>query len=63
VQEERLELGDGLDALAVHPPPQPAPQRRRRVLAEVEAVAAEDPLEEQLDLDLLEVELLSASYW
>jgi hypothetical protein len=40
--------------LAVHAAVQPALQRGGRVLAEVEAVAAEDGIQQELDLDLLE---------
>ena len=41
-----------------HAPVEPPLQRRLRVLAEVEAVAAVDRLEQQLDLELLELLLI-----
>ena len=41
--------------LRLDPLPQPPPERRVRVDAEVEAVVPEDALEQQLDLDALEI--------
>ena len=61
VQEQVLQRRDRLDLLAVHPPAQPPPERGRRVLTEVEAVAAVDRLEQEVDLDLLE--LLASVSW
>ena len=44
--------------------PEPPLQRRRRVLAEVEPVAADDRLEQEGDLDLLDVARLGRHrYW
>jgi hypothetical protein len=55
VQQPVLQLRDRLQALRVQPPVEPALQRRLRVLAEVEAVAAVDRLEEELDLERLQL--------
>ena len=44
-----------VDALLVRAPPQPPPQRRPRVAAEVVGVPAVDGLEEEVDLDALGV--------
>ena len=63
VQDQILERGDRLHLLPVHPTAQPPLQRRRRVLAEVEAVAAVDRFQEELELELLELELLASLYW
>ena len=63
VQEQVLQSRDRLHLLAFHPPAHAPPQRGRRVLAEVEAVAAVDSFEQELDLDPLELELLASIYW
>jgi hypothetical protein len=63
VEHSRLEVGDRLEPLCVNASPHAPLQRRGRVLAEVEAVAAVDRLEEERDLDLLDVARLQHVYW
>src|SRR5207248_4636237 len=58
VQEPVLELRQRRHALGVHPAPEPSLQRSRRVLAEVEAVAPEHRLEQELDLERRELAAL-----
>ena len=58
VQHFLLQPRDRAQPLGVDALPDPPPQRRHRVVAEVEAVVAVDPLGEEPDLDLLERELL-----
>ena len=55
MQELVLQGRDRLEPLREDAPPDSAPQRGRRVLAEVEAVLAEHSLEQEGELDLFEV--------
>src|SRR5262249_25334048 len=54
VEELVLERRDGREALGVHAAPDASPERRRCVLAEVEAVPAEDAFEQERELDLVD---------
>ena len=53
VQHLLLQAGDGGEAFLADHVPDPAPQRRHRVVAEVVSVLAVDPLQQQADLDVL----------
>jgi hypothetical protein len=55
VQKLVLQGRDRLQPFREDTPPDAAPQRGRRVLAEVEAVLPEDSLEQQGELDFFEV--------
>ena len=56
VQQPLEQAGDRLSALGVDAPPDPTPQRRTRVLPEVEAVLPVDAFEQQLELERLEIQ-------
>src|SRR4029079_2927071 len=57
VEQAGLQLAQRAQALGMHPAVEAPLQRRPRVLAEVEAVAAEHRLEQEVDLELLELRI------